>query len=261
MGASIGTPPILAGRKALVIGIANDQSIAWGCAKALRAAGAEIAVTYLNEKARPHVAPLAEELGAPILMPLEVRDAGQMDALFARIATEWGRLDVVVHSIAFAPKEALGGRVVDCPREGFLTAMDVSVWSFLDLARRAEPLMTDGGTLLCMSYLGANQVVENYGIMGPVKAALESATRYLAAELGPKGIRAHALSPGPLATRAASGIRDFDELMSHVAVRAPARRLVTVEEVGATCAFLASPYGAAMTGETIYVDGGYNILG
>jgi enoyl-[acyl-carrier protein] reductase I len=255
-----GLPPVLAGRKALVVGVANDRSIAWGCARALRQAGADIAITYLNEKARPHVEPLARELGAPVFLPLEVRDPGQSERLFEAVADEWGRLDVLVHSIAFAPREALQGRVVDCPRDGFLTAMEVSCWSFLDLARRAEPLMRDGGAMMTMSYLGANEVVENYGVMGPVKAALESAVRYLAAELGPKGVRVHAISPGPLATRAASGIRDFDELMARVSARAPARRLVTIEEVGAACAFLASPYAAAMTGETLYVDGGYSIL-
>lgn len=254
-------PPVLAGRKVLVVGVANAHSIAWGCASAMRKAGAEIAITYLNERARPHVEPLARAVEAPIVLPLEVRDAGQVDALFAAIAERWGALDVLVHSIAFAPREALQGRVVDCPREGFLTAMDVSCWSFLDLARRAEPLMREGGTMITMSYLGANEVVDNYGIMGPVKAALESAVRYLATELGPKGIRVHAVSPGPLATRAASGIRDFDDLMASVSARAPARRLVTIEEVGAACVFLSCPYGAAMTGETLYVDGGYHILG
>ena len=221
-------PPVLTGRKALVVGIANDRSIAWGCAQAMRRAGAELALTYLNEKARPYVEPLARALEAPILMPLEVRDRAQADALFDAIAAKWGGLDILVHSVAFAPREALQGRVTDCPRDGFLTAMDVSCWSFLDLARRAEPLMRGGGTMITMSYLGANEVVDNYGIMGPVKAALESAVRYVATELGPRGIRVHAVSPGPLATRAASGIRDFDELMERVAVRAPARRLVTI---------------------------------
>jgi enoyl-[acyl-carrier protein] reductase I len=199
-------------------------------------------------------------IAAPIILPLEVREPAQVEAVFAAVGQRWGRLDILVHSIAFAPKEALQGRVVDCPREGFLAAMDVSCWSFIDMARRAEPLMTDGGTMLTMSYLGANEVVDNYGIMGPVKAALESAVRYVATELGPKGIRVHALSPGPLATRAASGIRDFDELMARVATRAPARRLVTIEEVGAASVFLASDYGAAMTGETLYIDGGFHIL-
>ena len=253
-------PPVLAGRKALIVGVANDCSIAWGCAQAMRKAGAEIAMTYANDRAKPHVEPLAQQLGAEIFLPLEVRDPAQLDALFDAIGKRWGRLDVLVHSVAFAPKEALQGRVTDCPRDGFLTAMEVSCWSFLDLARRSERLMQDGGTMLTMSYLGANEVVENYGIMGPVKAALESCVRYVATELGPKGIRVHAVSPGPLATRAASGIRDFDELMERVSTRAPARRLVTIEEVGAACVFLASPYGAAMTGETLYIDGGFHIL-
>lgn len=253
-------PPVLTGRKALVVGVANDRSIAWGCAAAMRKAGAEIAMTYLNERARPHVEPLARQVEAPLFLPLEVRDAGQVEAVFEAIERSWGRLDILVHAIAFAPREALQGRVVDCPRDGFLTAMDVSCWSFLDLARRAEPLMKAGGTMLTMTYLGANAVVENYGIMGPVKAALESSVRYVATELGPKGIRVHAVSPGPLATRAASGIKDFDDLMDRVSARAPARRLVTIEEVGAACVFLASDYGAAMTGETLYIDGGYHIL-
>ena len=255
-------PPVLTGRKALVVGVANDRSIAWGCcAEAMRLAGAEIAMTYLNDRARPFVEPLAQQVEAPIFMPLEVRDEAQVDALFEAIGATWGRLDILVHSIAFAPKEALAGRVIDCPRDGFLTAMDVSCWSFLDLARRAEKLMSEGGTMLTMSYLGANEVVENYGIMGPVKAALEATVRYLAAELGPRGIRVHAVSPGPLATRAASGIPDFDALMDRVAERAPARRLVRIEEVGAACVFLSCPYAAAMTGETLYIDGGYHILG
>ena len=254
-------PPILAGRKALVVGVANEHSIAWGCAQAMHRAGADIAMTYLNDKARPHVEPLARAVEAAPFLPLEVRDAAQVDALFAAVAERGGRRDVLVHSLAFAPREALAGRVTDCPRDGFLTAMEVLCWSFLDLARRAEPLMRDGGTLITMSYLGANEVIENYGIMGPVKAALESAVRYMAAELGPRGIRVHAVSPGPLATRAASGIRDFDELMEKVERRAPVRRLVTIEEVGAACVFLASAYAGAMTGETLYIDGGYHILG
>jgi enoyl-[acyl-carrier protein] reductase I len=254
-------PPVLSGQKALVVGVANDRSIAWGCAQAMRRAGAEIALTYLNDRARPYVEPLAAAVEAPVFLPMEVRDPAQVDAVFEAITSQWGRLDILVHSIAFAPRDALAGRVTDCPRDGFLTAMDVSCWSLLDLTRRAEQLMTSGGTIFAMSYHGANEVIENYGIMGPVKAALESAVRYLAVELGPKGIRAHAISPGPLATRAASGIPDFDALMARVAERAPARRLVTIEEVGAACVFLASPYAGAMTGDTIYIDGGYHILG
>ena len=200
-------PPVLTGKKALIVGVANEHSIAWGCAQAMRRAGAEIAMTYLNDRAKPHVEPLAKAVDAEIFLPLEVRDPAQVDALFAAIAERWGGLDILVHSIAFAPRDALQGRVMDCPRDGFLAAMDVSCWSFLDLARRAEPLMRQGGTMITMSYLGANEVVENYGIMGPVKAALESSVRYVATELGPKGIRVHAVSPGPLATRAASGIK------------------------------------------------------
>jgi enoyl-[acyl-carrier protein] reductase I len=251
---------ILKGQKALIVGVASDRSIAWGCAQAMHRSGAEIAMTYLNDRARPFVEPLAKAVHS-LLLPLEVRDTAQVDVLFEAIASKWGRLDILVHSIAFAPREALAGRVTDCPRDGFLTAMDVSCWSFLDLTRRAEKLMTGGGTIFAMSYHGSNEVIENYGIMGPVKAALESAVRYLAVELGPKGIRVHAISPGPLATRAASGIPDFEALMERVAERAPARRLVTIEEVGAACVFLASPYAAAMTGDTIYIDGGYHILG
>ena len=164
---------ILKGQKALVVGVANDRSIAWGCAQAMNRSGAEIAMTYLNDRARPYVEPLAKAVEAPLLLPLEVRDTAQVDALFEAIATKWGRLDILVHSIAFAPREALAGRVTDCPRDGFLTAMDVSCWSLLDLTRRAEKLMTGGGTIFAMSYHGANEVIENYGIMGPVKAALE----------------------------------------------------------------------------------------
>jgi enoyl-[acyl-carrier protein] reductase I len=253
--------PILSGQKALIVGVANDRSIAWGCAQAMHRSGAEIAMTFLNDRARPYVEPLAKAVEASLLLPLEVRETAQVDALFEAIRVKWGRLNILVHSIAFAPREALAGRVTDCPRDGFLTAMDVSCWSFLDLTHRAEKLMVGGGTVFAMSYHGANEVIENYGIMGPVKAALESAVRYLAVELGPKGIRVHAISPGPLATRAASGIPDFDALMGRVAERAPARRLVTIEEVGAACVFLASPYAGAMTGDTIYIDGGYHILG
>src|ERR1700759_1351276 len=233
-------PPVLTGQKALIVGVANEHSIAWGCAQAMHRAGAEIAMTYLNDKARPHVEPLARAVDAQLFMPLEAREPAQADAVFESVKAKWGRLDILVHSIAFGPGDALGGRVIACPKNGFLTAMDVSCWSFLDLARRSEVLMTQGGTIITMTYHGAEKVIQNYGIMGPVKAALESATRYVASELGPKRIRVHAVSPGPLATRAASGIRDFDELMERVSAKAPVRRLVTIEEVGVACVFLAS---------------------
>ena len=251
----------LEGKKGLVLGIANENSIAYGCARAFRSFGAELAITYLNDKARPYVEPLAQELEAPILMPLDVALEGQMEAVFAAIRERWGRLDFALHSIAFAPRADLHGRVVDCSRDGFLQAMDVSCHSFIRMARLAEPLMKDGGALFTMSYFGAERVVENYNLMGPVKAALEASARYLAAELGPEGIRVHAISPGPLKTRAASGIAQFDELLDRAASRAPARRLVTIEDVGFAVAGLATDAAKLITGDTIYIDGGYHIMG
>lgn len=250
----------LEGRKGLVTGIANEQSIAWGCAKAFRKLGAEIAVSYLSEKARPHVEPLAREVDASMLLPLDLRVDGSLEAAFDAIAKRWGRLDFVLHSMAFAPKEDLQGRVTDCSKQGFLLAMDISCWSFIRMAKLAEPLMRDGGTLFTMTYYGSQMVVENYNMMGPVKAALECAVRYVAAELGPKGIRVHAVSPGPLATRAASGISDFDELLDKAMRKAPVRRLVTIEDVGIAVAYLASDAAKLMTGETLYIDGGYHII-
>jgi enoyl-[acyl-carrier protein] reductase I len=251
---------LLEGKRGLIVGIANDQSIAWGCAKAFRAFGAELAVTYLNDKARKYVAPLADALEAPIFMPLDVNVPDQMEAVFERIAQEWGGLDFLVHSIAFSPKQALQGRVVDVPRDGFLATMDVSCWTFIRMAHLAEPLMKKGGTLFTMSYYGSQRVVKNYNIMGVAKAALEAATRYMAAELGPKGIRVHAISPGPLATRAASGIPEFDALLDKARAKAPARSLVSIDDVGVATAFLAHDAARLMTGETLYVDGGYHIM-
>jgi len=251
---------LLEGKRGLIVGIANDQSIAWGCARAFRALGSELAVTYLNDKAKKYVEPLAQTLEAPIFMPLDVGVPGQMEAVFERIEKEWGRLDFVVHSIAFSPKNALQGRVIDVPRDGFLTTMDVSCWSFIRMAHLAEPLMKDGGTLFTMSYYGSQMVVKNYNIMGVAKAALECAVRYIAAELGPKGIRVHAISPGPLATRAASGIPEFDELLDKAKESAPARSLVSIDDVGVATAFLAHDAAKLITGETLYIDGGYHII-
>ncbi|WP_241082392.1 enoyl-ACP reductase FabI [Achromobacter xylosoxidans] len=250
----------LAGKRGLVTGIANTDSIAWGCAKAFRAMGAELAVTYLNDKARPHVEPLARQVDAPLLMPLDLLREGELEAVFERIATEWGGLDFVLHSIAYAPRDDLHGRVTDCSRAGFLTAMDVSCWSFIRMAKLAEPLMPTGGTLFCMSYYGSQMVVEHYNMMGPVKAALESATRYLAAELGPQGIRVHAISPGPLKTRAASGIAEFDALLDRAQAKAPTRSLVSIDDVGEATAWLATDAARRMTGQTLYIDGGYHII-
>ncbi|HVZ06849.1 MAG TPA: enoyl-ACP reductase FabI [Rhodopila sp.] len=251
---------MLRGRRGLVVGIANQDSIAYGCAVKLRAFGAEVAVTYLNDKAERFVRPLAEQLAASMILPLDVEEPGQLEAVFDRIRTEWGSLDFVVHSIAFAPRADLHGRVVDCSKDGFLQAMAVSCHSFIAMARLAEPLMTDGGTLLTMSYYGADKVVNNYNMMGPVKAALEATTRYLAVELGPKAIRVYAVSPGPLRTRAASGIAAFDELIDAAMKRAPAQRLVDIAEVGRVVAFLVSGAASGMTGDTIYVDAGLHVV-
>ena len=250
----------LQGKKGLVGGIANADSIAWGCARALHAAGAELAVTWLNDKARPHVEPLAQQLQAAIQLPLDVEQAAQMEAVFGAIRTQWGRLDFVLHSIAFAPGADLHGRVVDSSAAGFARAMDISCHSFLRMAHLAEPLMHDGGSLLTMSYLGADEVVPHYGVMGPVKAALQSSVRYLASELGPQAIRVNAISPGPLATRAASGITDFDQLLANAERRAPLRHAVSIDDVGALCTFLVSDAARAITGDTLYVDAGYHIL-
>ncbi|MDC7702046.1 enoyl-ACP reductase FabI [Vogesella indigofera] len=250
----------LAGKRGLIVGIANEHSIAYGCAKIMREQGAEVAITYLNEKAEKFVRPLAEGLAAPLILPLDVQADGQLEQVFAAIGETWGQIDFVVHSIAFCPMDDLHGRVTDCSRDGFLQAMRVSCYSFIEMARLAEPLMKNGGALITMSYHGADKVVENYNIMGPVKAALESTTRYMAHELGPKGIRVHTISPGPLKTRAASGIAHFDQLIDDAIARAPQNRLVDIEDVGNTCAFLASDAARALTGEVTYVDGGFNIM-
>jgi enoyl-[acyl-carrier protein] reductase I len=252
--------PVLAGHKSLIVGIANDDSIAYGCARAFREAGAELAVTWLSEKARPHVEPLADALGAEIKVPLNVEIPGELEAVFEQIATRWGKLDSVVHSIAFAPKEDLQGGLLDCSAEGFARAMDVSCHSFVRMAKLAAPLMPDGGTLFAMSYVGANRVVANYNVMGPVKAALEAACRYLAYELGPQNIRVHAISPGPLKTRAASGIKDFELLLNQAAAESPLGQLVDIDDVGHACAYLATPWAHRITGGTIYIDGGANII-
>jgi enoyl-[acyl-carrier protein] reductase I len=251
----------LAGKKGLVVGIANDQSIAYGCAKYCRAYGAELAVTYLNEKSEKFVRPLAEGLDAPIIMAMDVQKDGELEAVFAEIEKKWGKLDFVIHSIAFANRDDLHGRVTDCSRDGFMLAMDVSCHSFMRMAHLAEPLMTDGGCLMTISFYGGRKVVEHYNVMGPVKAALEASTKYMAAELGEKGIRVVALSPGPLKTRAASGIAHFDELMEAAAAKAPTHQLATIDDCGAFAAYLVSDQAKAITGTTLFVDGGYHIVG
>lgn len=252
--------PALAGQKALVIGIANEHSIAYGCARAFQELGASLALTYLNEKARPHVAPHAEALGAEIFAPLDVSVPGQLEAVFEEVGARWGKLDILVHSIAFAAKEDLQGGLLNSSAEGFAMAMDISCHSFIRMAKLAAPLMRDGGSMFAMSYLGAARVVPNYNLMGPVKAALEASCRYLAHELGPLGIRVHAISPGPLKTRAASGIQDFDLMLADAADHAPMGELADIMDVGFTCAYLATSFARRITGGTIYVDGGVNIV-
>jgi len=252
--------PVLLGQRALVVGIANEYSIAYGCARAFRELGAELAITFLNERARPHVKPLAETLQASVFMPLDVATPGELEAVIDMIRRHWGRLDILLHSIAFAPKADLQGGLLDCSAQGFATAMDVSCHSFIRMAKLAAPLMTEGGTMFAMSYHGAQKVVPNYNVMGPVKAALEATCRYLAYELGPKNIRVHAISPGPLKTRAASGLKDFDLMLNEAMERAPLGDLVDVMDVGFACAYLATPYARRLTGTTMYVDGGVNIM-
>ena len=251
----------LDGKKGLVVGIANEHSLAYGCARQFRAAGADLAVTFLNARAEPYVRPLAEQLQSGIVMPCDVMAPGQVEALFDRITRDWGRLDFVLHSIAYAPKEDLHGRLTDCSAEGFALAMQVSVHSFLRLAKLAEPLMAKGGSLLAMSYFGAEKAVAHYNVMGPVKAALEAAVRYMAVELGEKGIRVNALSPGPVRTRAASGIEHFDELLERAVQAAPEHRLVGLDDVGAYAAFLAGDAARSVTGNICYVDAGYHVVG
>ena len=251
----------LSGKKGLVVGIANESSIAYGCAAAFRAQGADLAITYLNERTRDFTEPLANALEADLYLPCDVREPGQVRALFDQIRERWGKLDFLLHSVAFAPREDLHARVTDSTLDGFAMAMNVSCHSFIRMAREAEPLMKDGGALITMSYYGAEKAVDGYNLMGPVKAALESNVRYMAADLGPKNIRVYAVSPGPLKTRAASGIDRFDELMERAAERAPRQALVTIDQIGRVAAFLASGDADGMTGNVVYVDNGYHVIG
>jgi enoyl-[acyl-carrier protein] reductase I len=250
----------LHGKKGLIIGIANEHSLAHGCARYFRAAGAKLAITYLNAKAEPYVRPLADALHSDIFMPCDVTVPAQLEAVYERIAKDWGRLDFVQHSIAYARKEDLAGRITDCSAEGFALAMQVSVHSFLRMAKLSEKLMTAGGCLLAISYYGAEKAIAHYNVMGPVKAALEAAVRYMAVELGQSGIRVNVLSPGPVKTRAASGIDHFDELLERAVREAPEHRLVTLDDVGAYAAFLVSDSAKAITGNIAYVDAGHHVV-
>ena len=257
----IAASQLMAGKKGLVMGVANERSIAWAISKACHEQGAKLAFTFQGEALEKRVRPLAKSIGCEkMVYPCDVTDAASIDAAFAGVEKEWGELDFLLHSIAFSPKEALHGRVVDVDHDGFLKTMDVSCWSFMRMAHLAEPLMKNGGTLFTMTYYGSQMVVKNYNVMGVAKAALEAAVRYIAAELGPKGIRVHAISPGPLATRAASGIPEFDELMDKAQSQAPTRSLVSIDDVGRATAFLALDGAKLITGGVTYVDGGYHIV-
>jgi len=250
----------LEGKKGLILGIANERSIAYGCGKVFHALGAELAVTFGKEKSERFVKPLAEQLESSILMLSDVEIPGQLEAVFKRVSQVWGRLDFVLHSIAYAPKEDLHARVTDCSKEGFLQAMATSCYSLIHTVRLAEPLMGGGGSILTVTYYGSEKVVANYNVMGPVKAALESCVRYMAAELGPKMIRVNSLSPGPISTRAASGIDHFDDLMKRAVDLAPEHHLVSIEDVGSFAAFLVSDGAKSITGGVHYVDGRYHIV-
>jgi enoyl-[acyl-carrier protein] reductase I len=249
----------LTGLRGLVVGVANEHSIAAAVVRGLHAQGARLVATCLNEKAKSFASPVTEPLGVPLLT-CNVAEDGSLEATVAQAVGQLGGLDFVVHSIAWAPLEDLHGRVTDSSREGFEKAMSISCHSFAELGRLVAPHMSGGGSLITMTYHGANEVVPNYGLMGPVKAALESMERYMAFELGARGIRVHAISPGPVPTRAASGLQDFDKLMAEAAKKSPLGRLVSLEEVSALTTFLCSPASSGMTGQTIYVDAGYNMM-
>jgi enoyl-[acyl-carrier protein] reductase I len=251
----------LRGKRGLILGIANERSIAYGCARVMAACGAELAVTYLNADAEPHVRPLAEALRCPLVLPCDVREPGQLEAVFDTVGRTWGGIDFVLHAIAYAPTEDLHGRVTDCSAAGFGLAMDVSCHSFIRCAQLAEPLMPHGGCLLTFTFYGGEKVVPHYNLMGPVKAALEASVRVLAAELGSRRIRVNAVSPGPLGTRAASGLEHFDELLGDAWSRAPEHMLARIDDVGNVAAFLASDAARLVTGKVEYVDAGYHVMG
>ncbi len=254
-------PKLLSGKKALIVGIANEDSIAFGCAQMLKLAGADLAITYLNDKAKPYVDKVIDKLQPSIYMRCDVTNDQDLNNVFQEIEKKWERFDILIHSIAFAPKQDLQGPIVECSKEGFLLAMDISCHSFLRMAKLSKPLMINGGTLFAMSFYGAEKAVENYNLMGPVKAALEAVVRYMAVELGPSKIRVIALSPGPVKTRAATGISKFDDLMIRARKQSPLQTLVDIADVGAMVTFLASDYAKNITGDTIYIDGGYHIVG
>ena len=251
----------MAGRRGLIMGVANNRSIAWGIAKACAEQGAELAFTYQGEALKKRVLPLAEELGVSIMAECDVTDDASIDAAFSQIEKEWGGLDFLVHAIAFSDKEELKGRYVDTSRDNFRLTMDISVYSFTAVAQRAEKLMNKGGSMVTLSYYGAEKWVPHYNVMGVAKAALEASVRYLAADLGPNGIRVNAISAGPIRTLAAAGIRDFRLMLDWNEANAPLRRNVTIDDVGGTAAWLLSDLSAGVTGEVVHVDAGYHVIG
>ena len=252
---------MLQGKRGLIVGLANANSIAWGIAEAAKKQGAELGFTYLNAAIEKRMRPLAESLEASYILPCDVNDEASLDALFQEIETKWGKLDFLVHSVAFAKGEDLMGRFVDTSRSGFLTAMETSVYSLVALSRRAAPLMTEGGSIISLSYFGSEKVVKNYNVMGVAKSALESSVRYLAADLGPQNIRVNAISAGAIKTLSARGIHGFTEMLHVTSERSPLKRCVSAAEVGQSAVFLLSQASSAITGEVLHVDCGYNIIG
>ncbi|MCK5165825.1 MAG: enoyl-ACP reductase FabI [Rhodospirillaceae bacterium] len=255
------TEPLMAGKRGLIMGVANNRSIAWGIAKQLHQQGAELALTYQGDALKKRVEPLAKELGSDFIIPCDVTDYASLEATFAEIEKRWGKLDFVVHAVAYSDKDELKGRYIDTSRENFLNSMEVSVFSFTHVAKHAQPLLNEGGSLLTLSYYGAEKVIPHYNVMGVAKAALEASVRYLAEDLGKEGIRVNALSAGPMKTLAASGIGDFRYIMKWNEYNSPMRRNITLDDVGGAGLYLLSPLASGVTGEIHYVDCGYNIVG
>ncbi len=252
---------LMAGRRGLIMGLANEKSIAWGIARALSGAGAELAFSYQGEALKKRVGPLAEQLGSDIVLPCDVADGASIDALFEGLAERWDRLDFLVHAIGFSDKNELRGRYVDTSRDNFLRTMDISVYSFTAVARRAAAMMAEGGSLLTLTYYGAERVMPHYNVMGIAKAGLEASVRYIAEDLGKDGIRCNAISAGPIKTLAASGIGDFRYIMKWNELNSPLRRNVSIDDVGGSALYLLSDLGAGVTGEVLHVDAGYHVVG
>ena len=251
----------MAGKRGLILGIANDRSLAWGIAQALSQHGAELAITYQGDALLKRVRPLAETLGCDFLLPCDVTETTSVDAVFASLGERWARLDFLVHAIGFSDKDQLKGRYADTTRDNFLRTMDISCFSFTDLARRAAAMMPESGSMVTLTYAGAERVMPHYNVMGVAKAALEASVRYLAADLGPQGVRVNAISAGPIRTLAASGIGDFRYILKWNEYNSPLQRNVTIDEVGGTALYLLSELGRGVTGEVVHVDSGYHVVG